>query len=547
MLGPLSDSAVGSGCTDYGVSDFGALEMLGSALDVPLWMLRLEKKTEILEAAGHATVASLLDEYRFGSLLNIPGIGQSTLDELTRRFSVLNAVASEGTGSGTIEWQRYALALGHELVPSSEVCSGPEFLASFTQVVDAVIRSHPNPVDQLILTERLVRQKEERLTLDQIGQRAVPKPITRERVRQLEKRLISALSDAILLDDYRELPFHFRSSFVARWKDAAQHFAGNTEISFGTFMVGLEKVWEVPFADLLPNLPLITSILTSKATLPPQLRRDMGLHPRLFGDINFGILKRPIGWLALGNAGSELTSSGVETISDLVAAARVNELPAQGKKAGALCRRALNALAEALGDEGQVNWCRFAQLSGLSQIPEADRVNAKQFLEHLNSDLENVVRLTGTSKRAADIFRLRTCVPPSTRLTLDEVARLLGGHGSTIKREETELLEALHRQLAARDYTFSRVLFPPQFRAWWRSALKIFASNHASYRGFSSALAAEWDVPLTLAEQHSEGLWAVFARYPTGHRLPARRQVEGSSPLHFAGGTIILRGFRGAH
>lgn len=334
-------------------------------------------------------MASLLAGYRSGRLLDIPSVGRSTVDEISRRFSLLDVVAAEGAGS--IDWERYALALGHELVPGSDIGSGREFLAAFEEVVDAVIRSYSNPVEQLILTERLVRQGEERLTLEQIAQRAAPKPITRERVRQLEKRLIGALSDALLLDDYRELPFHFRTSFAARWKDAARRFSDETEISFGAFMAGLEEVWEVPFSDLLPHLPLITSILTSRASLPPQLRQAMRLHPRLYGEIDRRLLERPIGWLALGKAGVGMHERGIGTIGDLIIAGRTNILPPAGTRAGADCRRALNALAEALDDCGGVDWQQFGQEVGLQAIPATDRERADDFLRNLNADLEEAV------------------------------------------------------------------------------------------------------------------------------------------------------------
>jgi hypothetical protein len=89
-----------------------------------------------------------------------------------------------------------------------------------TEVTDAVIRNRSSEVEQLILTERLVKQPGARLTLEQIAQRAIP-VITRERVRQLERRLIDALSDALLFDDYRDLAFCFRTEFADRWKAAA--------------------------------------------------------------------------------------------------------------------------------------------------------------------------------------------------------------------------------------------------------------------------------------------------------------------------------------
>jgi hypothetical protein len=59
--------------------EFAALDIAGPALDVPLWTLRLTKKTEILTAAGYPTVAKLLAGFRRGVLPAIPGVSAPSL------------------------------------------------------------------------------------------------------------------------------------------------------------------------------------------------------------------------------------------------------------------------------------------------------------------------------------------------------------------------------------------------------------------------------------------------------------------------------------
>jgi hypothetical protein len=228
-------------------------------------------------------------------------------------------------------------------------------------------------------------------------------------------------------------------------------------------MAGLEGAWGVSYTDLLPHVPLITSILTSQATLPPQLRPAARLHPRLYGELDQALLDRPVGWLALGRSGIELQALGLETIGDLVLAARGDRLPPVSTKAGAVARSSLNALAEAIDSEGAVDWPRFGAETALHAIPAADRSDPAEFLRFLNGDLEEVVRVTNTSGRAAGIFRMRTSVPGSARPTLERTARARGGHASTIKREESDLLTMLHEQLVTGDFLRSRILYPAGF------------------------------------------------------------------------------------
>ena len=155
--------------------------------------------------------------------------------------------------------------------------------------------------------------------------------------------------------------------------------------------------------------------------------------------------------------------------------------------------------------------------------------------------------MTGNSGRAAGIFQLRTSRPRAERPTLERIAQLLGGHGSTIKREETDLLNTLHAQLVAGDFLHSRVLFPPQFLAWWRRARYFFERSGADYDRFCGLLADEWGVPVSLVMPNAEGLWAVLTRYPSGRRTVSGRTRSVPLPAAFTGGTIVLRGFRRAH
>lgn len=240
------------------MSDYAA-EKLGRAnLGVPLWLLRLEKKTDILEKAGFGTIAGLVEGLKTGALFRIPGVGFKTIREARDKLVLLAGHVDNGDGS--ICWQGYHEACGLVAVPAGEIGSGSEFLAAFPEVIEAIIHYQDNPVDRLILTERLVRQPDERMTLDEIGASA-PITITRERVRQRQEVLLHGLSAALLYGDYRELRFCFRDSFTRHWKDAAQLFADAKEIPFSAFMAGLEQAWRVSAAELFPHLPLITSIL----------------------------------------------------------------------------------------------------------------------------------------------------------------------------------------------------------------------------------------------------------------------------------------------
>ena len=77
------------------------------------------------------------------------------------------------------------------------MCIRDRFIDSFPEVIDAIIRSRKHEADRLILTERLARQPHERKTLEQVAA-AAPGSLTRERIRQRERKVLEKLADCLL-------------------------------------------------------------------------------------------------------------------------------------------------------------------------------------------------------------------------------------------------------------------------------------------------------------------------------------------------------------
>lgn len=520
------------------------LQQLDAAdLEASLIALRLPKKTEFLTLNGLGTIGKIAAGLDSGIVWSLPGIGRRTIELVRERLSLLPGAIGAG---GRVCWQGYAVACGFELVPSSDPEAESDFLASFPEVIEAIIRYHENAVDRLILTERLQKAPGERMTLQEVAQ-AAPITVTRERVRQRQEAMLRSISNALLLDDYRELDFHFRDSFAEPWKQARKLFGEKTRISFGQFVEGLQQVWRANLADMLPNLPFITSILTSKAELPRHLRRGLKLHPRLLEGFDDRTANFPLTWLPLGKYHNVVAACGVETVGGLVEAAKSGRLPDPGSSPARRCDEILLALGESLNDEGSIDWTRFGNVLGMPLLPIEERVTATEFLAILNEDIEGVVRGSAFSIRAADIFRMRTCQPQETRKTLDQVARMLKTHGPSVKREESILLQELYTQLVMHDFTDSSVIYRPGYLRWWREAKQCFAASPTNYREFCDALGCRWDLPTPFVRKRADVLWAVFTRYPNGGRGNTRPPASTAPILPFDGGTVVLRGFRREH
>lgn len=526
------------------------LQRLGSlAPDVrnaPISALHIGPKTQAISAGGVQTVGQLIDRLSQGAALtSIPGVGRSAVEATIRSLDALSVAL---TDSYDVDWDIFAFEMGYSLVPEHSVSDGKQLLDYFPSVTNCLIGQFNNAVDRLILAERLTKPHDDQMTLDAIAH-AAPEPITRERVRQREAKLLSAISNALLYNDHNGLDFHFRQSFSTFWIQAAEIFGEETKVNLHQFNSGISAAWNVPPDQILDHLPFITSILTSKTQLPAALRPRRGLDRRLFAQFDAKILSRPIARLALGKWLEQYLDEGITTLGDLIEGAKANRLPPSSTRAGQCADTVLRGVADGLRPDGSIDWEGYAEAIGLITLPNCDRASPAAFLEHLNRDVEAILLVNSTAARAATVYRLRTSVPYENRPTLAQMAISLDTHGPTIKREETDLLELLHEQLIDREFSLSKVFFPSCFLAHWQEAGEIYDSSSRDYRQFRSAIATQWAIHPRFLDRHGAGLWSVLDLYPQG-RLTRSRAAKRQShtPLdEFTGGVIILRGFRRAH
>ncbi|MET3225797.1 hypothetical protein ABIF35_006584 [Bradyrhizobium japonicum] len=527
--------------------DFDRMEGLAPlALQTSIYALHIGAKTDAINAGGVRTVEQLVDRMRFGatSLTEIPNVGRSAVEASARS---LDALSRALTDVGSIDWDMFATELGYPLVPHKPVLDSEAFLNSFRSMVSDVIGYYDNPIDRLILTERLTKPHYEQMTLEAIAQ-AAQEPLTRERVRQREAKLLTAISGALLDDDHNGLEFHFRQSFASFWKQAAEAFGEQKEFSLQEFTSRLCAVWSLSTHKVMEHLPLITSILTSKARLPASLRPRRDLDPKLFGEINSELLSKPLSRFALGKSAEGLMNNGFSTLGHLIEAAKWNTLPPSSNRAGQRADTVLKAVAAGLTEEGRIDWAIYAKAIGLTVLPSRERVSPAEFLEHLNADIEDILRLNSTAARAADVFRLRTSLPKDGRPTLDQTAAKLRTYGSVIKREETELLELMHEQLIDRDFALSKVFFRSDFLARLCEAANAYNDSMQDFVRFRSAICTRWEIAPRFLDRYGAGLWSVLDLYPRGRPRASRRVKESlSSVEEFASGVIVLRGFRRAH
>jgi hypothetical protein len=543
-LSPRSDILAGA------ISDGPSAETFRSALPpevakLSIGVLHLGQKTIWITQAGYHNVGQLAAEWPIGPR-QIQNIGPTTINLIGQRLSALSA----SLNGGEVDWDRYCELTGIQLVPASpDAEEGAGFLHSLPAVLSEIARVLDDALDAAILLRRIARPPGEQDTLEDLAQFSASK-VTRERVRQRERRLLTDLSRGLMWDDYGSLALHFRPSFSRWWKEAAGRFRDIEDITFADFIEGLSEVWGVNHATVMEQAPIIMAIVTRDAQMPASFRSGFRLDPRLYGVLPASTLEVRLSRLRLGKYAADLAEYGVTTPRDIIALCRAGRIADIESRASREALAHLNVLAGCLDSEGAIDWSAYRAVVGLRRLPDASPASPLDFVSGLSAHLAALVSEAAITPRAADIFRLRSARAYHERLTLQEIADRLDTHGPTIKREETILLEFLNDLVIDREFTNSPVWLDEAWLGYWSTAQDAYGRAGGDVELFARDLAGAWQLPASALDQAAPALWSVLSGYPDGRRIAPRRSLpaESAQPAHPAGdGRIRLVGFRRLH
>ncbi|MER9642403.1 hypothetical protein [Mesorhizobium sp. M0239] len=244
------------------ITEAGKLALNPEDSQRPIFLLHLGTKANILFDSGIRTIGELSERMLSDghSLARLSGIGEATI-QLTRRR--LAAVDKAQRADGFVDWDDFAVKAGLVLTPSSAVGSGAAFLSALPEVYEHIKETRGNELSRRVLSDRLLVGDRRSSTMEEIGDQSAS-PVTRERVRQLQRGLQKELSNALLDDTYGANPLHFRTSFVEYWKLIRRELvkgAANTSLKF--IGLGLAELLSVKYGDLEPHMPFIALVIFS--------------------------------------------------------------------------------------------------------------------------------------------------------------------------------------------------------------------------------------------------------------------------------------------
>lgn len=524
-------------------------KMSETAANLTLGQLHLHNEIDRLKKIGVQNLDQLLALFADG-LPEIRGIGKKSRINLLKIATCADSAISE---SGIMDWEFFAEMAGFHTLPNPDIplTTGSEFLASLEGIVQTLTTQCFDEVETATLVDRLIPIKKDTATLEELGRRF---GVTRERIRQKQKKIIGRISAAVLENYYEGLSFRFTQQFSDFWRAAAEYFRGTDSVTYNEFIEGLSKVWKVERHHLIPHLPLIYTILTSNSTLPKEFNQSVRLPPRIFDIKNPQDLIKPFTFLHPSKfLARTIKKTGVNSIKELLDALRDDISFVNSNTIDRLISEILDPLSRTVTLQGEIAWQEFYNIKTIKLVPKDDSGSPAFFVKHAIETISAFIEHTKITRHSLAIFQFRTVPEAAHRKTLYQTGELLGCEGPSIKRGENELLERLHDAIFSDDYTTAGASFSNYFIKHWKKARKIYRQSSNQDR-FADLLAIEWEIPIHELAKIIPMVVCVIEGRPKGYsgkRFLAPTQstdMRNQTPDESIIPSIIrLRGFRSIH
>ena len=510
-------------------------DLPGCVSGLPVDVLCVGVKCRLLRRAGYRSIDDLLsvDPAVLG---RVPAVGPGTVSLIIERIEHLRSSVRDGE----VDWAGWCELAGIPLIPGSVPVSGRELAAALPGILIEIAARTGDPVVADIVVMRLLPVPHERGSLDEIAARnprSNGRKVSRQRVQQMESHLLRQLAAALVRGRDEGLGICFHPEFTTWWRLAADEFSGTDEITVDDFFHRLASAWGITVAELVPCVPAICAIVTGDTRMPAELRHAVRVPPSLYR-IGPAAMATPIRLLRLGRRIAQLENEGCTALGGLVDLAR------EGRCPGDVLEH-LDLLAGCLED-GKLCWSRYRTALGLPTIPDPSPASPAGFVSSLAATVRSVLDLAQPTARSTEIFWRRTRFPDRQRPTLEQVATELGTRGSSVKREETELLELLHSLLVEKKFGSHAFWIDCDWLAHVQEAHGVFANCQDDFDRFGAALAVRWNLNFRDIADAQPVLWAIFTGYPAGRRRSVTPRTQSSHQVHQPV-RIRLRGFRTTH
>jgi hypothetical protein len=232
--------------------------------NLPVTTLNFAKAGKPLRDAGISTLGDLLDRLRegLGKIRNFGALAHREVVEATV------ALSESARGNGHVDWLYYTERRGLTVFPkSASGLNSQSFVTELPVLARQVVELQLGEREVTILNRRLLANPKQRRTLEQIGEVT---GLTRERVRQLERRTLDVLRNPLIHDDYDGMKFRFRPDFAGPLREASEHFGkfGIPAWRRDRWVSELASLWGAGKIEIAKNYFLLCKLLAYDEVRP---------------------------------------------------------------------------------------------------------------------------------------------------------------------------------------------------------------------------------------------------------------------------------------
>lgn len=496
--------------------------------------LGLGGKTKILKKLGFTTVRSLLDNLR--DLPQSPSVGRSTITKIEDCISTISSALIDGQ----LDLSLLAEAQGREIFPHKEEIPTGQLANIISEFVKAVASEDGSQMASLIAENRICKAGTDAATLESLARMAT-QPITRERVRQIERKVLHKIT-VLLISPFPIMGNTVvRSALKKRFQSLSYALSEREEIGPTELGFMIAKEWHCSVAEAFSALPIVMAIIEGTARSSADLRR-LADSPEPF----LRTIEGTTGSWSTQNIGAErglikmLNNLGITTLEKL----RVSWIEGQEfRHYEAFVRSALSA---ACSDSSSVHQFSEKLAHSTQRILVPAKKNTwSDYVSEIRADVSSLITEGTFWSDAQLIFDDRTSTLPNERQTTERLGKRLGRMGVTVKQTETQTLERLALALLYDAGGYVQCILRSDWLDMWQEMKKIYDRFPGDQRTFRRSIEEIIDLneeTLTIA---MPTIWAILSGLPT-RKIYGKSKVESNVPATLLA-PVKLTGFRTLH
>jgi hypothetical protein len=372
--------------------------------------------------------------------------------------------------------------------------------------------------------------------------------VTRERIRQIEKKGIAKVRDLVL--DCKPVKLLApRPELKAFWQPLLSELHNLEEISIGELSKLMSATLKIPDAHQNRILALLTPLLTLSVSDDLSARAREGAQYSPVSDLPDGVLDLPITHLRLGNSTAALIDKNIHTLEDFYLFCQVRRSQL-GKKQ----KVAFDALTSLTRDGSNRSADPELQLSYALNVhihPFAWQGGVADAYTSFIPWFTQVIGIVFTWSKVEDVFRLRTALPAGERMSLAKLSLEISGNsnGGISGRVERYILDGMTAIFVQRDLSKCPIHIPSEVNDLIDSLSAFYSEAAGSFELFSTIISHRFDIPEAKVRKSSHLFWALLSgnlpnRYwhlkEMARGGPAAQKEEVVDGVR----TIKLKGFR---